>query len=416
MVREACYHPGPMSLTRRAPRTEAVPAEWGPHDSYPSPPEGSSSRDRQSLARVVAAVLITRLILYVAGAIAIRVLPSQPRVEPLLGKNLSLTAWVRWDAGWYLSIVERGYSFDPQGPSSVAFFPLFPLLIKGVTLVLGNPVVAGLLVANVAALGAVLALWRWVRAEAGPAEAERAALWLLVYPFSIFLHSIYAESLFFLLVVLAFDANRRGQRLAAGLWSGLAATTRPMGILLMPALAWDLWRTRGARGRLRPHDVIPVLLPAAGLGAYMVYLWIAVGDPWAFWKAHVTGWEVQFQWAVTKYWFEPYWVVTRLTQMNNFRNLLDAMRVLLPVVFIALTVSVFRRLGPAPGIYASLAVAVALLVAPESVGRELLAVVPAFAVLGLTGPRGTLGEALRLASLGLLLLLLLAFVTGRFIG
>jgi hypothetical protein len=42
--------------------------------------------------------------------------------------------------------------------------------------------------------------------------------------------------------------------------------------------------------------VIPVLLPAAGLGAYMVYLWIAVGDPWAFWKAHVTGWEVQFQW------------------------------------------------------------------------------------------------------------------------
>jgi Gpi18-like mannosyltransferase len=344
------------------------------------------------------------------------VLPSEPRVESLLGKNLSLTAWVRWDAGWYLSIVERGYSFDPQGPSSVAFFPLFPLLIKGVTLVLGNPVVAGLLVANVAALGAVLALWRWVRAEAGPAEAERAALWLLVYPFSIFLHSIYAESLFFLLVVLAFDANRRGQRLAAGLWSGLAATTRPMGILLMPALAWDLWRTRGARGRLRPHDVIPVLLPAAGLGAYMVYLWIAVGDPWAFWKAHVTGWEVQFQWAVTKYWFEPYWVVTRLTQMYNFGNLLDAMRVLLPVVFIALTVSVFRRLGPAPGIYASLAVAVALLVAPESVGRELLAVVPAFAVLGLTGPRGTLGEALRLASLGLLLLLLLAFVTGRFIG
>jgi hypothetical protein len=37
-------------------------------------------------------------------------------------------------------------------------------------------------------------------------------------------------------------------------------------------------------------------------------------------------------------------------------------------------------------------------------------------VLGLTGPRGTLGEVLRLASLGLLLLLLLAFVTGRFIG
>src|SRR5262245_9038004 len=223
--------------------------------------------------------------MYVAGAIEIRVIPS-PGESPGkgLGDNLSVAAWVRWDASWYTSIVERGYSFDPQGPSNVAFFPLFPLLIKGVTLVLGNVVVAGLLVANLAALGAVLALWRWVRAEAGPAEADQAALWLLVYPFSMFLHTIYAESLFFLLAVLALDANSRGHRLAAGLWSGLAAATRPMGILLMPALLWELWRTRDGLGRLRCRDVVAALLPAAGIGAYMAYLWIAVGDPWAFWK------------------------------------------------------------------------------------------------------------------------------------
>ena len=66
-------------------------------------------------------------------------------------------------------------------------------------------------------------------------------LWLLVYPFSFFFHSIYAESLFFLLATLALDASARGQRLAAGLWGGLAATTRPMGVLLAPALAWGLW-------------------------------------------------------------------------------------------------------------------------------------------------------------------------------
>ena len=86
------------------------------------------------------------------------------------------------------------------------------------------------------------------------------------------------------------------------------------------------------------------------------------------------------------------------------------------MVFVALTVQVFRRLGAVPGIYASLAVAVSVFFAPESVGREFLAVTPAFAAAGLTGPRGTLGEALRFFSLGLLLLFLFALVTGRFVG
>jgi hypothetical protein len=255
-----------------------------------------------------------------------------------------------------------------------------------------------------------------VRSEAGGAAAERAVLWLLVYPFSFFLHSIYAESLFFLLTTLALDASARGHRLAAGLWGGLAATTRPMGVLLTPALVWGLWRDcRGGRP-LRPRDVIAVLLPAAGLGAYMAYLWVAFGDPLAFWTAHVVGWHVGFQWTVANYWHETYWVVTRLVRIHTYMHLLDAMRILLPIVFVVLTVQVFHRLGAVPGIYASLAVAIGVFFALESVGREFLAVTPAFAAAGLTGPRGTLGEALRAFSFGLLMLFLFAFVTGRFVG
>ena len=168
-----------------------------------------SQGDRQALTRVVGAFLLTRLLLYVVGAIAIRMVPAGPSAEASLGRNLSLVPWVWWDAVWYLSIAERGYWFDPHGPSNVAFFPLLPLLIKGVALLTGNVVVAGLLVSNLAALGAILALWRWVRAEAGPVAAEQAVLWLLVYPFSFFFHSIYAESLFFLLATLALEREAR---------------------------------------------------------------------------------------------------------------------------------------------------------------------------------------------------------------
>jgi hypothetical protein len=362
--------------------------------------------------------VLTRLLLYVTGAVALRTAPpgSWTRVGAALGRNLSLAPWVAWDSGWYLSVVERGYWFDPHAPSNVAFFPLLPVLIKAVALLTGNAVVAGLVVVNLAALGAVLALWRWVRWTAGTAPADQAALWLLVYPFSFFFHAIYAESLFFMLAVLALHASARGRRLSAGLWGALAATARPFGVLLTPALAWELWRDWQAGRRLGPRDVIAVSLPAAGLGLYMLYLWIAFGDPLAFWTAQVAGWNVELRWTVGRYWSETYQVLAALARLHTYGHLLDAMRVVLPLVFVALTVQVFRRLGAVPGIYASLAVAVVVLFAPESVGREFLAVTPAFAVVGLTGPRGMLGEALRLFSLGLLVLFVFCFAAGRFTG
>ena len=36
----------------------------------------------------------------------------------------------RWDTGWYLSILENGYEFNPNSQSNSAFFPLFPFFWK----------------------------------------------------------------------------------------------------------------------------------------------------------------------------------------------------------------------------------------------------------------------------------------------
>ena len=124
-------------------------------------PTGPGSADP-----ILGAFLLTRLLLYVTGALAVRMAPpnSWPRITSL-GKNFSLVPWAGWDSGWYLSIAERGYWFDPHGASNVAFFPLFPLLSAEWPRSRATTSPAGLLVANLAALGAVLVLWRWVRAE-----------------------------------------------------------------------------------------------------------------------------------------------------------------------------------------------------------------------------------------------------------
>src|SRR5262249_54199337 len=42
----------------------------------------------------------------------------------------SIASFRNWDGSWYLNIMMNGYSFDPTGPSSVAFFPAYPLLVR----------------------------------------------------------------------------------------------------------------------------------------------------------------------------------------------------------------------------------------------------------------------------------------------
>ena len=107
----------------------------------------TATDDRRALARSLGYFLLTRLTLFIVAASAIRIVPAgiQPPTEVYLGKNISVATWVRWDAWWYLNVVERGYWFDPQGKSNVAFFPLFPVAIKAVTAVIGNMVVLGIL-------------------------------------------------------------------------------------------------------------------------------------------------------------------------------------------------------------------------------------------------------------------------------
>ncbi|MCG8349216.1 MAG: hypothetical protein MI924_15725 [Chloroflexales bacterium] len=73
----------------------------------------------------------------------------------------------RWDTGFYLSIAGEGYQYHDVRFPSVAFFPLLPLLIRAVTPLTGDPLLAGLLGANTALLGATMLLYWLVELEWG---------------------------------------------------------------------------------------------------------------------------------------------------------------------------------------------------------------------------------------------------------
>src|SRR5688572_21520650 len=55
-------------------------------------------------------------------------LPLPQQLVELVGRGLG-----NWDGGWYAQIAQSGYWYHPGAQSPVAFFPLYPLLIRGLT-------------------------------------------------------------------------------------------------------------------------------------------------------------------------------------------------------------------------------------------------------------------------------------------
>src|SRR5919204_3665155 len=145
-----------------------------------------------------------------------------------------LAPLARWDSVWYLRIADSGY-----GDSSprAAFFPLYPLLVRGVGTLFGGShgalLAAAYLISLAAFLGALALLHRLAEFELGRRLARPTLLLLAVFPAAVYFGAPYAESLFLLLAVGAFYAARTGRWAWAGACAALASATRSAGLLLL---------------------------------------------------------------------------------------------------------------------------------------------------------------------------------------
>ncbi len=229
--------------------------------------------------------------------------------------DLLLTPLARWDAAWFLSIAADGY--ESADSPRTAFFPLYPLLARGLgELGGGGPgatLVAAYLVSVAAFAGALLLLWKLTALELGRRFAAPALLLLCAFPASLFFGAPYSESLFLLASVGAFYAARTGRWAWAGVATAGATGTRSAGILLLLPLAIlylygpradrDAVAPAGHRGwwaSLRPvHRVRAEIgwlaLAPGGLIAFAAYLGIEHGDAVAF--ASVQGDVWNREWA-----------------------------------------------------------------------------------------------------------------------
>ena len=214
-----------------------------------------------------------------------------PNVHPFVNM------WARWDGGWYLDIAEHGYRFVPGEQSNVAFFPLYPYLIRLVHHIIplnrdSGWLSLGIIVSNTALLIALIYFYRLMRLDYDRRTAARAVLYLCVFPTTLFLSAVYSESLFLALVISAFYYARSDRWLSAGALAAAAALCRPPGVLLIIPLAFEYWSQKEFQWHRIKPDCFALLLSPLALAGHLTFLRWRFGSWNVISKAQaIAGWN-----------------------------------------------------------------------------------------------------------------------------
>ena len=234
--------------------------------------------------------LATRGALTIGGVISRRVL------EPMLGpqfylwrysKSVWLDVWSVWDSGWYLDIAQYGYNahyhsllpkLTETGQLNYAFFPLYPMMLRGLGWLIGDYPLAGIILSNVFLLVACVFLYKLVCLSDGPKAGVRAAKHLLLFPVGFILSGVFTESTFLALAIMTFYFARRDWWVAAGITGFFLALTRNVGVILVAPLAYEYLQARSFQvSRIRANILALGLIPL-GLGLFMAYNYHLTGD------------------------------------------------------------------------------------------------------------------------------------------
>ena len=112
--------------------------------------------------------------------------------------NVIAAPFARWDSVWYLAIAGGGYAHQP---ARTAFFPLYPVVLHGLGVVVGSDLIAGVIISLAAFAVALLLLHRLVTFELDDRVAATTVVLLAFWPMSFFFSAVYSESLFLALSI-----------------------------------------------------------------------------------------------------------------------------------------------------------------------------------------------------------------------
>lgn len=323
-------------------------------------------------------------------------------------QNWDLTSLhARWDSFWYLDIAKNGYSFNGEGKlSNIVFFPLYPFLIKTLSLCPGiDFILAGWMLTLVFLLLSLFYLFKLVKEFHPKINPYDPIFLLLIFPTAFFLNAIYTESLFLFLSLATFYYALKGEYKTASIFGLLASLTRITGILLFIPLLWEYFKKHNLNlARYFKLDFLSIFLIPLGTLSFFVFHHIKFNDFFLFLK-------VQSWWGRTFNFNEEHFTFFTNPAIVNF---------IIDVLFVAfallITYFVFKKLRVSYGIYMLSTLAIALSTGTfMSIGRYILILFPIY-ILGASIKNQYLKQIWIFISILLLSMNIILFVNNYWAG
>lgn len=202
------------------------------------------------------------LVSFLTNLLFIKSNPAQPFIN----------SFANWDGVYYLQIAEFGYLKN----SDYAFFPIYPIFIKFVSLFTGSYLFSGVLV-SIVSLIISLIFFEKLTSKEGIRISKKVVLFLLFFPTSFYFLAVYSESTFLMFTVLSFYFLKQEKFFLTTIFASLAIGTKILGLGLIAAL---IYYTLSSKKKSNKKYLL--LLSPLGLLIYSIYLFYQTGNPFYF--------------------------------------------------------------------------------------------------------------------------------------
>lgn len=192
--------------------------------------------------------------------------------------SIYVQSQVQWDGGHYLSIAKFGYLFA----SDFAFYPLYPLIVKSLTAIIGNEIFWGLLISNLSFYFFLVIIYKLSSFKYSKKVAFNVFVTYLFFPTAFFTTVYYSESLFLLLAALSLYALDKKKYLMSAIFISFSSLTRMIGSFLIISFFYKIIVADGLKQTFKNINLVYPGLSAAGIIIYAVFQFTAAGNPFEF--------------------------------------------------------------------------------------------------------------------------------------
>ena len=246
-----------------------------------------------------------------------------------------LDFWRCLDSNHYLDIAREWYvpkSFpetteewfqtgdDVGRVVQLVFLPGYPLAVYPFYRILGNDVIAGLLVSVTAFPAACCTLYRLLRLDYDHKHALRTIVMLLMLPGGFFFIAPMSESLYLLLALLTLYCFRKKRYLLAGLFGAYCAFTRTVGLLLVAPLVLEWIHVFPKKHSGRKNWLLGAasfLLVPAGFAAYLWINYTVSRNPLQFLTYQHRWWSQHLGWFFNTASYQTHYLIDCIKEGNR---------------------------------------------------------------------------------------------------